>query len=795
MDPVRLGPLLGGGAVPVKAGSARWEPSASDNFRPGEVMDVVRDHDDRYNRVRDELEEYKAAYMTAWWDWVGADKGRNRRQRGYASSDLIEVNRVLNGVEVHVAQLFPRTRRAVVSRDEMGRGDPRVFQAALNAWWRRPMQLERIKSAVRQATLYPGSGFKVDVSAGRGNPVERVGLSVVPCWEMVLDADVADVADQRFRGHAYWRPVSALVNAYPQLEGKVKGVAREDYLRLPGRWSPGGSGGGRGRTPRFDSNVLATENKQRRPADGSRKDGSGGPGAWCRVLEFVNLVDGYEAGSGIVLQGRLELYLLDQDDREFYERPFHVSACPFATADGVPLPHVVSLLMLNEPEYMTRGVSPLRKVMPQQRELNLYRTEMARRTRKHVRKLVVNSADSETKQKLASAEDMEIIGLDGEGEPSKLVYQIPPPPPDAEFKEYMALVERDLDKVYALAPGRRGEVTKATAYEIQSVNLFDETEFGKHAMAVEEACLQVSQLVRAALVVALQQASDSEGGNARNRPGQKVAATAVVEGDAPAAVDVAAADNAEATGKASAGVDPAALPATGGPPASATSATAGPVSVVVQQGFAVLDPETDQMMDVTVAALDGNFKVAFVEGAVTPMTEAAQQQNLLAVEPLYQALWDLVVKGGPVAIFARRYMAALHEKLKLPRDLHPDELERAAKEEAAQAEPPPPPPEEAVKATRAPPGEGTRTFLAVVTALGEKGAAVPGFKEAMAAVVAGVNAGDAAAVQAALAEGAQSASMAGAADVEAEVTALAQMVAEAAGAGDAPPVEGDGAAV
>jgi hypothetical protein len=365
---------------------------------------------------------------------------------------------------------------------------------------------------------------------------------------------------------------------------------------------------------------------------------------------------------------------------------------------------------------------------------------------------------------------------------------------DAEFKEYMALVERDLDRVQAISPNRAGQVTKATAYEIQSVNLFDETEFGKHALAVDNACEQISHLVRAALSLALQQASDSEGGFDHLRPDQKVSANAVIGGESADVVDVAVAANAEATGGASAGVGEGGIAATGGPPPTATSATGGGVTAVAQQAYAVLDPETDDMVPVTLPALDGNFTVTFVEGAQTPMTEQAQQQNLLAVQPMYTALWTVAQQDTPDGLLARRFMASIHDKLKLPADMHPDALKAAwiaDQEMAGKAGKVADPPAEAVEATNAGPSDAESRLGAAIDAVAADAAAagVDAVVAALGEAAAALRAKDMAGIAMAIGKAHEAASMGGHADIEAKVLSIMQatgMAEPTAGGEDAP---------
>ena len=89
-------------------------------------------------------------------------------------------------------------------------------------------------------------------------------------------------------------------------------------------------------------------------------------------------------------------------------------------------------------------------------------------------------------------------------------------------------------------------------------------------------------------------------------------------------------------------------------------------------------------MVVTVEYLDANFEISFVEGGRTPLSDAAMQQNLVALMQPYMALWDSASKGGPQGVIAKNYMQVLADRFDLPKDLHPDELKAELEEQEAE---------------------------------------------------------------------------------------------------------------
>ena len=90
--------------------------------------------------------------------------------------------------------------------------------------------------------------------------------------------------------------------------------------------------------------------------------------------------------------------------------------------------------------------------------------------------------------------------------------------------------------------------------------------------------------------------------------------------------------------------------------------------------------ERGEQVVVTVADLDAKFEVSFVEGGRTPLTDAAMQQNLVALMEPYAALWKQSQAPGADGVFARSYMKVIAERFDFPKDLHPEELDSSLKE-------------------------------------------------------------------------------------------------------------------
>ena len=507
---------------------------------------------------------------------------------------------------------------------------------------------------------------------------------------------------------------------------------------------------------------------------------------FVRVLEFCNLVDHYQdpENPNIQYEGRLEIYVLGQGDTS--KDPVYVGPLPFVRHDGEPMAHIVPLIFNYEPEFPLRGIPHVKRLMPQFKELNAYRSYMAMATRKDTRQYVTRKGtfNSDEMTLLTEGHDGLILEVDSgyERPLSDAIIPIQNAPISSNIQSYLANVEVDLERVIGTSPAARGIVTKATAYEVETVQQYTESEFGLHAAIKDQWLANLTELMLRCLIACMQDDGDSGGAyEAQKVDVAEVGATPQEDqSDAnEGPVEQETFDKAKIKGLAEMiGVDindedfkdlaskitdkraiddmtEEELNLLGSTLAGRTgdvekagdereqeqaelalvqntaSAQEPFVDEDVVPGLGVFESEdghqvrqetimlrdrNDQIV-VSVEDLDANFEISFVEGGRTPLSDAAMQQNLVALLEPYSILWDTANKGGPTGVFAKNYMKVLAERFDLPKDLHPEELdaelEQQAEEEKAEAKPkkqqasPPEeaPPEEAPP-EEAPPEEG-----------------------------------------------------------------------------------------
>lgn len=705
--------------------TAPTEPSPTapaEMFPFGQAVRIARDWDRHMRTEREDMALTNAIYQTRFWDyWVGWGK-RTQRFAWKWNGTEIEVNRLRRMIRTYLGALYPRSSRAVCEPDPHGRGDTRVTQAVLNAWWRKPYAYPTVDDALMQALLFPGSGFKVGYDPGTANPIERTWLRPIPPWELVLDRDAPSLEDERYRGHLYQAPLQEVEQRYPQLKGKLSGIGRRDFFDT----EPG------------ETAATATGSNTEHMSDSTSQN----VGQYVRVLEFCNLRDPFVANSGEVYRGRLEVYVLDQG--QLSERPVVVTPLPFADADGRELPHVEPLILDHEPGFPLRPVAPARVVIPQQVELNLLRTAAAGDIRRNARKGVYRDGalNQDELDKLMDGVDMHFAKVPQETPLNEAIRMLEHQPIAADTLQYAGIVERDLDRASGPSANAQGQVTNVTAYEVQTVQLFTEEEIKYHALMLLGTLARVTRLAQRAILGAGADRGDSEGGEI------------VGEVSEVGVVDTGAMSQA--------------------PQSRRTK----------WEPFVIMEGE--DRLEVTPEALDGDFPITFVEADATPINRQAQLQFMTGAGLQgYMGLWDVVEKGGSMAILAEVAMQRIAEAMNLPKDMHPATLKAKAKALKAEEKKVSAPPKAAAAAMRPggapaapPPGDGTAKLVNALAGAAQAVAGTPAEPLLVAAVQA-AQAGDLAGLAAAVGD-------ALAAGVPPEVEAVLMRIQEAIGGVAAP---------
>jgi len=657
------------------------------------VIDLVKAHDARMDERRDEWDETKALWKSAWWPWVRgqAEKASQTwEDNRWSVRGDIETNRMWPFLHGYQNQIYHRPGTPIVTPDPFQQGDPRAVKAVVQHFLNQRKTHDKFLNGFRQGLMFDGVGAKVGYVPGTAPAYRRVFLRVLPYWEMLLDHDVSDVDDARFYGHAFWRPKADVEEEFGLVS--LKGNERDTFLGDP-----------KGAV---------------KPAD---KDPEKDKGGFVRVLEFINLVDNYVDDDGNEYQGRFEVYVLKQGEIEREDgtkipknQPVSTGPIPFADSDGVPTPHILPLIFNPEPEAPLKGVPHATRVKSQCVELNLLRTISSASAKKDARQYLYRKGKIGPEGEALIQEGIDGAMIPVEDESVSLdnvVVAIKNSAVSMNIHDAARSAERDLDIAAGQSPNARGQITKATAEEIQQVTRYTEGDFGYHAQRRDEWMEAICQLFVRATMAAMQDMGDYTGAfdqddvdvfaigadRAANEEDKKELAELAQE----AAESYENADESVETGEEDepseemqAGeVDLALLLGDVVPAVDSDMLDVDDEDVLVQQAFTIMDG--NEPVEVSVDSLNGEFRISFSDEGITPSDAVEQQRNLLGVMEQYMGLWQAYQEGDAAAkAMAWAYMEALHSRFRLPQSLAPQALIAKMREEEGEIEEKEPPPEE-----------------------------------------------------------------------------------------------------
>ena len=648
-----------------------------DHLSPRAVLNHVDAHDKEMRDKQPRMALAKASYITRFWEWVEGERAEQTDAPfRLGRLDRIQVNRIKPAITGYLNSLYPRRMKAIYGPDPAGTGDPDLAELVMNRWFGSNNVRDRILLSSRQALLYPGAGAKVGYDAGASSAIDRVWIRAFPYWELVLDRDAHDWDDARFIGHAYYRPKHEVEEEYGLPE--LTGVSRVDYL------SSTALGGHDDKASRSNRQDVTDDDKTH----------------FVRVVEVCNLVDEVEDESdpSIRYKGRLEIYVLDQG--EMSSKPIYMGPMPFSNPDGTPLPHIAPLIFEHEPEYPYRGLAYVEQLLPQQMELNSYRSYMSQASRKDSRQYVTKKGvlDSETKTMLMDGEEGLVVEVDEEyqGGLTNVIQPISHGPISSNIRNYMDIVERDLERNMTLSPAALGVVTKATAEEVRAVEAHTESEYGRHAEARDRWLEQILKIAIRAICAAMQDRGDSDGAYEHTEdealaavgadipegdvqePSEEDAEDAVEDAQEELEIDEEEQDQmveAEGISEGAADADVRAEP---------FPYTATPIE---PEQVLHLFNSLGELEEITVADLDSEFSVGFTETGRSPMQDQEIKQNLVSLMDPYFNLMAMMEKGGTTGVAAKAYLEAMHDRFELPPNLSVEAIQFAAEAEAEAAPP------------------------------------------------------------------------------------------------------------
>jgi len=402
-----------------------------------DIAEIFSQHKDYWDRQRQELERYKSAYETQFWQ--NQYYGMN-----YDQMINVQTSDAYGYIESFIASLFAKNPAVIVKRGLRNRGDKDKAQAIANDFLLRARH--EVENAARMSLIYPMAFFKLIPDDSQEELYDKVYPVAVAPWNVIIDRESPRWDKCRYVAHHYYLAISE---------------AREKF-------------GNKTFNP-----TSKQEYFQQKPEE-ELTDGYGEDKQYVEIVEFYDLVN-----------DELIFYCPQHGQgNNILERTRFI---PFRDVNNKPCVPIVPLFFNRIPDCPMDGYSAMRRVYDQLYEINIIRSFQANSVRKASRQYLIKAGllDEEDMAKLTAGIDGLFIEVDEE-DLAGAIRAVPQNPTPPELEAYYQMVQNDKDKGSLLAPFTRGEALKATASEIVALASYSATELGRMARERDGAIEQLA---------------------------------------------------------------------------------------------------------------------------------------------------------------------------------------------------------------------------------------------------------------------------------------------------------------
>ncbi len=394
-----------------------------------EIKQIVSFHDAYWEKKRQEMRRYKAAYETNFWEEQGTINDWSNTQI------TIQVSEGYAYIESFIASLYAKHPNVVLKTGLENKGAIKKSQFIANEFLERSRR--EIESASRMALIYTHSFIKL-VPQDTGNLLQKVLPVSIPPWEIILDYDAPRWDLQKYVGHIYYLTVAEADEKFGSKDWLPMSKYSTEYFN-------------RGR----DSVDIREEPQS--------------------AYEYVQIVEMYD-----LVEDRLIFYSPSwKEDKILMAEKV---AIPFRTYDGKPSPPIAPFYFNRIPDAPLEGYSAMKRIYDQIFEMNIIRSYQANAVRKASRQYLVKkgSLDSEQMAQITAGIDGIFVEIEDENLDG-VIKALPQNPTPPELQMYYQMVSGDKDKGSIMAPFTRGEATKVTAAETAALAAYTSSEIGRLA--------------------------------------------------------------------------------------------------------------------------------------------------------------------------------------------------------------------------------------------------------------------------------------------------------------------------
>lgn len=412
-----------------------------------DVTAVVHGHLAWWRDEEPEQQLFEDAYETRYWYRQTFRDGRFQSSApGSSDEELpvkIEANRLWRFVRTHTSHLFLRAPRCsaeapnVVSQRSRGRPKkldelPELIEALVDEWLNRT-DIQNQCTYAYQLALFSAAAFKLGVTPGRGEILDRIWLRVCPRWECVWDDRAANPQEQLYIGHLSYLTdyrAEALIGPLPD---------KYPRSRLPGMYT--------------DSQRVTDGNAEQMHLE-----------RYVRVLELYDFEEEQQ-----------RFYLVDASNTDgptvqSYGKPARM---PYQWPSGQAACPLFPVVLDNTPKFPMRGIPSVRRIYRLAAEDNLLGSMIASGVRRRFAQKGFHDDQlgDDFARAWRSSADIELVkGIPGKSA-EQLVSWIDMPPIDPSLDKAKAWLDQARLDTEATAPQMSGAQSKyATASEVEYQN-------------------------------------------------------------------------------------------------------------------------------------------------------------------------------------------------------------------------------------------------------------------------------------------------------------------------------------
>lgn len=443
-------------------------------MKPADVRALVDEEAKYWDDKKEELQLHRDLYMCEYWKEHKVDNGNVR----------VETSAVHQRVSSRVGALFPRAPSVDVQPDiRADAGDCDKAKLLVNRFLSK--QRGMINLTTVNALLFPFAVFKMTAKPS-ADPYERVALTFVLPWDLIVDKTALSWETQRYVGHKYMLQVDEAKERFG-----AKDYTPVEYTQFIETKEDDNSGS------RLRPSTFATSSD---------------------INKFIEVVELYDLCSDRLLYWspqyangekwlatKTKIEVEEGDEGE--EGSTDGSTAPSTlTFDGIPFrdsldqPKVplIPMYLESDPTAPMRGYSYVKRFADQASEQNALVTAEANFVRKTVQQFAAakGAMDPDAISNYESANHGAVIEFNiGPGEDIRNVMaELPQARMPTEMFTYGNELSEAMDAASVVSPQARGEVMNVTAREVDALAAQASSQIGSMAVVRDNAIEQMAEM-------------------------------------------------------------------------------------------------------------------------------------------------------------------------------------------------------------------------------------------------------------------------------------------------------------